>query len=282
MNAEQEIARANVLRMRGDYDGAREILRSVLAEYPENVLARELMGDIFANHLGDLKTGLVWYELAQNTNQPVPSLTTKIERCRGQLNDHQSSETISKLGIAAPGPQRAVIGLTIALVVLSITAMAIWFTRPTETKPAQSTPFSDPIELNPPPPATVEEKKEEPAKDPPKPSLETNYDGTEVEQKVRAGLVAAGTKPLVVTFDPRGQGDLTLTISVTASEAEGFETKAQQIAATALGLESRYQNLTIRFVEGNQLLFVADFSRPGEGASPEPSNIYDRPPAEKN
>jgi len=268
--------------MRGDYDAAREILGSVLAHHPENVVAKELMGDIFANHLGDLKTGLTWYELAQNTREALPALTSKIERCRALLNDHQSSETISKLGIAAPGPQRAVIGLTLALVVLSVAALAIWMTRPTESKPALSTPFSDPIELNPPPPMTVEKKVEDPPKDEPKPALEANYDGTEIEQKVRAGLVAAGTPPLVVTFDPRGQGDLTLTIGASASEAEGFEAKAQQIASTTLGLDSRYQSLTIRFVEGNQLLYMADFNRPGEGSTPEPSNIYDRPPAEKN
>lgn len=57
-----EIARANLLRMQGEYEQAIEICLNILRRYPSNETAHALLGDIYADQ-GKLEDAIQWYEL---------------------------------------------------------------------------------------------------------------------------------------------------------------------------------------------------------------------------
>lgn len=57
-----EIARANLLRMKGEYEQAIEICLGILRRFPSNETAHALLGDIYADQ-GKLDDAIQWYEL---------------------------------------------------------------------------------------------------------------------------------------------------------------------------------------------------------------------------
>lgn len=57
-----EIARANLLRMQGEYDQAVEICLNILRRFPSNETAHALLGDIYTDQ-GKLDDAIQWYEL---------------------------------------------------------------------------------------------------------------------------------------------------------------------------------------------------------------------------
>jgi Tfp pilus assembly protein PilF len=58
-----ELARVNLLRLRGDYKAAQDHCRAVLRKFPNNVTANQLLGDL-CQETGDLSQAKEWYELA--------------------------------------------------------------------------------------------------------------------------------------------------------------------------------------------------------------------------
>lgn len=57
-----ELARANLLRMQGNYEEAIEVCRRILGRFPSNETVHALMGDIYADQ-GKYEDAIQWYEL---------------------------------------------------------------------------------------------------------------------------------------------------------------------------------------------------------------------------
>ncbi|OYT73077.1 MAG: hypothetical protein CFK48_01845 [Armatimonadetes bacterium CP1_7O] len=57
-----ELARANLLRMQGNYEEAIEVCRRILGRFPSNETVHALLGDIYADQ-GKYEDAIQWYEL---------------------------------------------------------------------------------------------------------------------------------------------------------------------------------------------------------------------------
>lgn len=57
-----ELARANLLRMQGNYEEAIEVCRRILGRFPSNETVHALLGDIYADQ-GKYEEAIQWYEL---------------------------------------------------------------------------------------------------------------------------------------------------------------------------------------------------------------------------
>ena len=95
---EADLARVNVLRMRGELDAARELCRQALSRKPEHEQAYALMGDL-SLEAGDLAGAAEWYEMAASHAPDSARLRQKAEVIRQRLNDQEALQTAQKLGI---------------------------------------------------------------------------------------------------------------------------------------------------------------------------------------
>lgn len=57
-----ELARANLLRMQGNYEAAIDVCRRILGRFPSNETVHALLGDIYADQ-GKFEDAIQWYEL---------------------------------------------------------------------------------------------------------------------------------------------------------------------------------------------------------------------------
>jgi len=93
-----DIARANLLRMKGDTTAAEKICINILRRYPNNATAHVLLGDIYSDK-GDLRQALQWYEMATDLSPENPSLVAKIERAKNSLKEQEAKVATSDLSI---------------------------------------------------------------------------------------------------------------------------------------------------------------------------------------
>ncbi len=76
-----EIARANLLRMKGEYEAAVEVCLGILRRYPSNETAHALLGDIYADQ-GKLADAIQWYELLVDLAPTSAVYRAKLENLR--------------------------------------------------------------------------------------------------------------------------------------------------------------------------------------------------------
>lgn len=93
-----EIARANLLRIKGDSAGAEKVCIHILRRYPNNATAHVLLGDVYFDK-GDLNRALQWYEMAKELSPENPSLDMKVERVKKSLKEQESKVAISDLKV---------------------------------------------------------------------------------------------------------------------------------------------------------------------------------------
>ncbi|GBC92889.1 hypothetical protein HRbin15_01366 [bacterium HR15] len=87
-----EIARANLLRMKGQYEEAIEVCLHILKRYPSNETAHALLGDIYADQ-GKLTDAIQWYELLVELAPNNPVYRSKLENLRSIQTAQQAQAT---------------------------------------------------------------------------------------------------------------------------------------------------------------------------------------------
>jgi len=95
-----EIARANLLRMKGQYEQAVEVCLGILKRYPSNETAHALLGDIYADQ-GKLTDAIQWYELLVDLAPANPIYRAKLDNLR-------SLQTAQQVQISGSSPASAV------------------------------------------------------------------------------------------------------------------------------------------------------------------------------
>lgn len=93
-----ELARANLLRMRGDYRAAEDQCLSILKRYPNNTTANVLLGDICSEN-GDLEQAMQWYELALDLSPENIPARYKLDSVRKRFRDKETVATVEQLGL---------------------------------------------------------------------------------------------------------------------------------------------------------------------------------------
>jgi RNA polymerase subunit RPABC4/transcription elongation factor Spt4 len=109
-----ELARANLLRMRGEYKLAEDICLSILRKHPNSATANTLLGDICAEK-GDLKQAADWYEMALDVTPDSSSDRAKLDSVRRRIKEHETAETAKHLGLPESRPK---VGLFVGGVVV--------------------------------------------------------------------------------------------------------------------------------------------------------------------
>ena len=173
-----EIARANLLRMKGEYEQAIEICLSILRRFPSNETAHALLGDIYADQ-GKLDDAIQWYELLVELAPNNAVYSAKLMNLRSMRAAQMAPPPPVELPdtpqpVRAPAPKVWVYALfsllALILIVAAFVAGLRWNLQqaqqasetPSTPKPAESAvvpPPSQPVQSQPPvsvPPPPVE------------------------------------------------------------------------------------------------------------------------------
>lgn len=119
------LAEANLLRLRGDLEGAEKKCLSLLRRYPNEPEAHVLLGDLSADR-GDWRRAVEWYELAVDLNPNSTTDRTKLEEAKRRIEEADTAETVEQLGLPEHSPRTPwyVGGVLAVLFVVVIIAMA--------------------------------------------------------------------------------------------------------------------------------------------------------------
>jgi hypothetical protein len=120
-----DLAKVNLLRIRGDLGSAKTLCLSVLKRYPESVDAHVMMGDLHSEQ-AELAPAAEWYSLALDLDSTAPGVAVKLARVQAAVDISKQASTsraliqtgkrISPLLYVASGAAALSIG-TIAYVV---------------------------------------------------------------------------------------------------------------------------------------------------------------------
>jgi tetratricopeptide (TPR) repeat protein len=112
------LARANLLRMRGEYKQAEDVCLGILRRLPNNASAHTLLGDICAER-GDLEEAVQWYDLALELMPDSQADREKLASVRRRIADREAAASAEKIGIPK-ARSTSVWVLGVALLLLAI------------------------------------------------------------------------------------------------------------------------------------------------------------------
>lgn len=255
-----ELARANLLRMRGEYKAAAEQCLSILKRYPNNVSAHTLMGDVYSDQ-GELESSVQWYELALDLDPSSNVDRQKLEAVRSRMRDREAASAAEELGIPSAAPNVPLIA-AVAVVLLLVIGFgsfllgkrALAQREPVVNKPFTATsPASDgksAITA----PKTAEFDQQVPA---PAPALNAPQEDRTLAQLI-SQRSEVGSHLVSVQQDPRSK---VLFITYATAPSEDVRKIGAQLAQTAFAQVPDAMVVTVRGTVGERLAFVADVHR---------------------
>lgn len=258
-----DLARANLLRTRGDMKGANDVCLSILKRYPNNPTAHSLLGDIAADQ-DDLKQAQTWYEMALDLVPGNANDQKKLEAVKTRIRAREAAEAANIIGIPET-KSKFVPYLVLLLFTAGAFGTGAYFLGKfgSGAKQREQTTINTPVSLNPDreqpessvPPVT--------SQDPPqvqedKPITATGAVPT--DEALLQALQTKGTSKLEyvsVNEDPRGPS-ATVTVRLTS--------EAPYLTATRAGLEffkvlPAFAKVSIRILDSSEIVFVADMTR---------------------
>ena len=120
-----ELARANLLRMRGDYKAAEQQCLAILRRYPNNATANILLGDICAEK-GDLDQSMQWYEMALDLAPESQAAQHKLESVKQRFKEKETAATVEQLGLPTTKSKAGVYAIALIAAVF-IFAVVMYF-----------------------------------------------------------------------------------------------------------------------------------------------------------
>lgn len=246
-----ELARANLLRMRGDYLAAEAECLKILRRFPNNASAHTLLGDIY-NEKGDPEQALQWYELSIDLVDDG-AVTEKIAAAKRRIADRDQATTARELGLPAERSQKAkfVLFVLIPVIVVFIAAYALG-RRNAGTSDARGSKVVPPINM----------PGHDPVVDPREGSPKTASNqtaGSEIVLLERIKTATAdGANLQLVLQDPRTKD---LTLSYMIEEDKQIRPMGARIASAALDTVPDALQVTVRAMRGGNLIYIANVHR---------------------
>lgn len=120
-----KLAQVNLLRMRGRFKEAEETCLAILHQYPHNLSANILMGDL-ASEQGHLDQAVEWYELALDIEPENSSLQGKLEAAKAKKDETVVQTIVQELGLPDEKPKTLMITL-VSIAAILILAFLAWF-----------------------------------------------------------------------------------------------------------------------------------------------------------
>lgn len=262
-----DLARANLLRMRGDYKAALELLHSVLKRHPGSVAGHSLLGDIHAEQ-GDLESAIRWFELALELNPDGTFERDKLANLRVRKGEQEASRAAKELGMPTSSGQAKVFAGMLALIVVLVGVG--FFLLGSQLRAARDkAPDVGSIDVGrvPTPGAPDGDTAGRPPVQP---------DSARTEPRAAVAVDAAllqrviancteGSRVVAAFEDPR-EGAIVITYQVAATD----DAKAigARLAASALGVFPQALTITVRAFAADRMLYMGDLKREAMAADP--------------
>lgn len=259
-----ELARANLLRMRGDYAAALTQCRSILRKFPNNITANQLLGDICVE-TDDLEQAKEWYELALDIAPDSEQIEKKLNSVRQRLEHQETEGLVEQLGLPPSKPKNGLLAAGLAVLVLGVGVIAYMVgtnaPKKVDTGPKRTT-INAPIE-NPTTGGTTDGSAQtNPAPGPStSPGPSTVATGTAEERGLMQLLGQRSTEGAKITGlvqDPRS-GLLVLTFN--AASGEDARLTALKLAEAAFENSPATRIVTLRAIRDGALAYTADAHR---------------------
>ncbi len=270
-----EIARANLLRMKGRYEEAVDVCLGILKRYPSNETAHALLGDIYADQ-GKLDDAIQWYELLVDLAPNNAFYRAKLDNLRSLQAVQQSPSATTTPPPPAPAPSTRtwVYGLfgLIALILMLSAFMAgrRWsMTEASSTQPLNKSAATDataPPRIPPPPPASQPSTTEQLSEQDNSIPTFSGMSASE-EQLARAISQRLNNLPVWCHFDPLlNRWTVRIRIHAGALTRMRVMQEALQVAFTAFEQAPSLQSLVVGILVpgtegGDTLLMAAEFAR---------------------
>jgi hypothetical protein len=255
-----ELARANLLRMRGDIKAAQDHCRNILRTFPNNVTANQLMGDL-AQDANDLSQAKEWYELALDIAPNHPQISNKLDDVRQKLERKETKTLVDQIGLPPSKPKNGWMAAGIGLLVIVVGAIAyiVGTQKPkSELAGPATTSIQAPTSV---PGASGDSEPGNPSgEDPatPTPSVATSSTEESSLAQLIAQRSANGSKLVGVLQDAR-TAHVFITYRVDASEDQ--RAIGAEMAATTFDNSAATQAITLRAITDGAVVFIADAKR---------------------
>ncbi|MBX3120060.1 MAG: tetratricopeptide repeat protein [Fimbriimonadaceae bacterium] len=256
-----ELARANLLRMRGEYKQAEDICLSILRRFPNNATANGLLGDMKAEQ-GDLEQAAEWYELALDLVDDT-TIKTKLVNVKKRIQEREVANTAKQIGLPSNKPKTGLYVVVILILIGGSAAAAYMMGQQsnianTNGKQAMTAPLNIPGNSNKGDKGTAnpDNGDEGATVEPPIPSAKPEVD----RQLIQALSLATtfGAKVIDAFQDPRTKQ---ITVTFVGTEGENLHTIAAELGKAALDSHLESPKVTIRGIVSNRISLVADMTR---------------------
>jgi tetratricopeptide (TPR) repeat protein len=266
-----DIARANLLRIKGHYEEAVDVCLGILKRYPSNETAHALLGDIYADQ-GKLADAIQWYELLVDLSPSNALYRAKLDNLRSL----QAAQQAPPAAMTPPPPAQApsthtwVYGLfgliTLILILSAFMAGRRWsLTEASSTPPINKSPMTEPPRIPPPPvppPSAVERPSEQENSVPTFSGMSASE-----EQLARAISQRLNNMPVWCHFDPLlNRWAVRARIQAGALTRTRVMQEALRVAFAAFEQSPSLQSLVVIMLVpgtegGDTLLMAAEFAR---------------------
>lgn len=249
-----ELARANLLRMRGEYKSAIDQCRTILRKFPNNVTANQLLGDLCVES-GDLPQAKEWYELALDIAPNHVQVQKKLLDVRKQLEKDETQGLVEQIGLPPTKSRNGLWASLLALLVIGVGIIAyiLGTQKPVaeRTGAPKQTSFTAPIVRAEPEPTQ-----------PPAPTSAAPVNPGSAEENSLLQLIVQrstnGGRIIGLTTDPRTS---VTSITFRIEPADEPRLIASEIAAITLENSPQTRLVTLRGLAGTTLSYMADVRR---------------------
>lgn len=190
-----QLAKANLLRMRGNHAEAERLCLAVLKQFPYNSTAHILLGDIHADK-GNSREALDWYELAVELEPENASLKAKRDRIRKEREKEEAVAAAVALEVPTSNARTVLLSSAIVVVLIAIIVGAYFVGKQRAGSDVNLDDLIRPVSIgeNAPPqpdPATKEpEQTERPENPSPEPNTQPPIAMTAEELRIKRDAAA--------------------------------------------------------------------------------------------
>jgi hypothetical protein len=251
-----DLARVNLLRMRGEYKPAIDHCRTILRKFPNNVTANQLLGDLSLES-GDLEQAKEWYELALDIAPNHAQIQRKLNDVRARIEHKETEGLVEQIGLPASKSKSGwvAVGLAVLLVAVGGIAYIIGTKKTADPQglPPKQTSFTAPAST------PTSKSQETPTQNQP---TSQNIVAESTEEQAIAQLISQrsqyGSKLLGLIEDNRAS-HLILTYRIGSQDDRKLI--GAELAITALANNSATRLVTVRAISDGSVVYIADVHR---------------------
>jgi hypothetical protein len=259
-----DLAQANLLRLRGDRDAAEKKCLSILKRYPNEPEAHSLLGELSADK-EDYPRAIEWFELALDLNPHSAPDRARLDELKEKVNKTETAKTEEQLGLPPPVNYLPYIGAFVLLIVIIVAISALRAPKRVANGVKGGTIEAPRVLSRSSSGAEGETNNNSGAEGgAAEESVRTSGSASSLsmeDQTLMQGLQKGtyGGSILSVQEDPR---DKTMLITYSAPKPDEARRVGAIIAKDALDRSTETLTVTVRGISGDQVIFVADGSRP--------------------